>query len=127
MAITWHIEPPRETVALTIVAPYTMAEWRRAIDDILAAAHGNPLRLLIDRRAAGTPTTEVIDDIIGHFRLHSARLSGSKAAVVVGGETTYGVAHMLELRAEVSRIAVMMKIFLEYEDAVRWLSRDELD
>jgi hypothetical protein len=119
--ITWCFNPDCDVAVLTVTAPYGFADWRRAMDDILTARPG-PARLLIDRRDAGPMTTELVDDMVGYFRAHADRLSGSTAAVVVGGDAAYGMARMLEIRAELTRVQMPMKIFLEYDDAQRWLS-----
>jgi hypothetical protein len=110
---------------LTITAPYTFEEWRQAMDQILAT-HPGPIPFLVDRRCAGVPTPDLVDEIAGYFRMQADRLGGSVAAVVVGGESAYGVARMLEIRAAGSGIRMPIKIFLEYEDAVRWLRGAEV-
>jgi hypothetical protein len=121
--ITWRIDSTQDLAILTISAPYTFEDWRHAMDQALAA-HPGPTHFLIDRRSAGVPTTGLVDEMIGYFRAHVDRLHGSTAAVVVGSDAAFGMARMLEIRMEVSRLAMPMKTFLDYEDAVRWLRGD---
>jgi hypothetical protein len=118
---TWTFDPAHDVNILTVTAPHTFDDCRRVIDAILAARPG-AARLLLDRRGAGPMTTNLVDDMVGYFRARADRLSGSIAAIVVGGDAAFGMARMLEIRAEVSRVPMPMKIFLEYDDALRWLS-----
>jgi hypothetical protein len=119
MPVRWAFDRHGFAV-LTITAPYTFNEWRRAMDDILAA-HAGPIRFLVDRRAAGIPTPDFVEEIVDYFRAQGALLGDSVAAIVVGGDAAYGIARMLDIHAGGRRIRMPIKIFLEYEYAVRWL------
>jgi len=120
MPVTWAFDPDGIAI-LTLVRPYTFHEWRHAMDEILAARSARPLRVLSDRRAAEPPDTTLVEEMIGYFRAHAGRLSGSVVAIAVSGDASFGMARMLEIRAEVAHVPIMMKIFLHYDDALRWL------
>jgi hypothetical protein len=118
--IAWSLDRTHGIANLTITSPHTFAEWRRAMDEILAT-EPVPSRFLVDRRNAGAPATAFIDDMVAYFRAHADQLAGCTAAVVVGSEAAFGMGRMLEIRTEVSGVNLAMKIFLDYDHAVRWL------
>jgi hypothetical protein len=121
MPITWAFDTNGVAV-ITLTSPYAFPEWQRAVDDMLAAARTPPLRILVDRRAADPPDTEMLDQMVGYLRAHAAQLAGSIAAIVVSSEVAFGVSRMLEIRAEVARVPMTIKIFLDYDAATRWLT-----
>lgn len=118
MPITTTFDPALGIAVVTVVAPYTFDEWRRAIDQVLAERPG-PASVLVDRRAGGVPATDFVEEIVSYARAHADRLSGSTAAVVVGAEAAVGMARMVATR----QLPMTVKVFLEYDDAVRWLKR----
>jgi hypothetical protein len=121
MPITWGFDSTG-VIVFTLTSPYTFQEWRRALDELLAAARTPPLRILVDRRAADPPDTDMLDQMVGYLRAHAARLAGSIVAIVVSSELAFGMSRMLEIRAEVARVPMTIKIFLDYDAATRWLT-----
>jgi hypothetical protein len=121
MAITWSFDPTGLAV-ITLTSPYSFQEWQRAVDALLAGIRTPPLRVLVDRRAADPPDTDMLDQMVGYLRAHAAQLAGSFAAIVISSEVAFGMSRMLEIRAEVARVPITMKIFLDYDAATRWLT-----
>jgi hypothetical protein len=118
--VTWAINEEGVVVA-TVATPYSFDDWRFAADEILASVTVRPLRVLSHRRAADVMSVELVDHIIGYLRTHREQLAGSVAAIVISTEVSLGMARMLEIRAELARAPMQMKIFLNEADALQWL------
>jgi hypothetical protein len=91
------------------------------MDAVREAAAPGPLLFFVDRRDAGVPTTSLIEQMVTYLVQHRAQFSGSRAAIVVNGNASYGMARMLEIHAEIRDCGMEIEIFHEAIDAFRWL------
>jgi hypothetical protein len=122
--VTCTFDAARNRVTLVISQPYTLGEWRRALDSVLSKAGPEPPTVLVDRRDAGAPTTALVDQMVTYLKAHSDRLAGARAAVIVSSDASYGMARMLDSRAQLHDVRIEMEIFRDRTEAVEWLDRE---
>jgi hypothetical protein len=122
MPVTWSIEPAGQFVVLLPADPSTFDEWRTAMLDILASPIARPhLSMMVDRRKAETVTTDFVVQMIGFFSQHQAAFSGSRTAIVVRDDSGFGMGRMTELKSALDNPASAIRVFRDYDEAVRWL------
>jgi hypothetical protein len=121
MPVTWSVSAGRPRAEVTLSDPYTFTEWEDAMLAILdTPALAEDLRLLIERRGAARPTSTFVGCMVNFFRVHEARLAGTRAAVLVDD----GVPEPLpDLRVGRFRI----RTFRDAAEAVQWLDPDPDD
>jgi hypothetical protein len=115
MPVTWSVLPGRPKAELVLVDPYTFAEWEEGMLAILDAfAVSEDLRLLIDRRDAARPTSTFVGCMVNFFRIHEARLAGTRAALLVSSDVP-------ELLPDLRVGRFRLRTFDDGGEAVRWL------
>ena len=115
------IDPGRRLVRMAIRGEITFAEWREAMDAILADPNYRPgFGFLVDLTdLVNAPETTFIRQVAGYFLGHRGELGAGRRAIVVTAQSIYGMARMEEILAEPSRVAV--RPFYRFEDAEHWL------
>jgi aryl carrier-like protein len=73
----------------------TLEEWT----ETMLAAMGDPrfgpgIKLLLDRRLVGTPSSDFVHGVTDFIGTHRAVLSQCRVAIMVGGIGAYGMARM---------------------------------
>jgi hypothetical protein len=118
MPATWFGFPGRPRAELTLIDPYTFTDWEDAMLAVLnTAASPQDLRLLIDRRGAARPSSTFVGYMVNFFRVHEARLAGTRAAVLVSNTVPEALP---DLRVGRFRI----RTFHDATEAVQWLDPD---
>jgi hypothetical protein len=125
MSMDYIVDPEQRLVRAAIKGETTFAEWRQAMDAILADRNFRPgFGFLIDLSdIANAPDTAFIRQVAGYFMGHKDRLGGGRRAIVVTVQSIYGMARMEEILAEPSGVAV--RPFYRHEEALRWLQTGE--
>ena len=110
-------------MVLLPIDPSTIEEWRAAMTAILEApiarAH---LTILIDRRKSAAVTVGFVNLMTSFFATHQRALSGGRRAIVVADDAGYGMARMTELKSEFENPDSTVRVFRDYDAAVRWLT-----
>ena len=124
MPVAWRLDPEAHRASLTVSDPYTIEEWREAVDALLqdGSEHGG-LGVIVDRRGAAPPTRSFVEQMAAFFASRAQQVSGVRAAVVVDSETAFGMGRMTGLRAELESPGLTIRPFRSYEEAERWLRR----
>ena len=119
------IDSGRRLVRMTVRRGITFAEWREAMDAILADPSYRPgFGFLIDLTGlVNAPETAFIRQVAGYFPGHLDQLGTGRRAIVVTSQSIYGMARMEEILAEPSGVSV--RPFYRFEDAERWLRTGE--
>ena len=125
MPISWTREAAG-IVRVLVSDPYTSAQWRQVMDEILSSHPEPPLRILSDRRAATSLDERMIADMLNFLRANTARIRGSRVAVVVADTASFGMVRMLEIRADLDDVPVVLRVFRDHHEAADWLSSDRL-
>jgi len=91
--------------------------------EILGSPIARPhLAMIVDRREAETLTTDFVVQMIGFFSQRQAAFSGSRTAIVVRDDSGFGMARMTELKSALENPASTIRVFRDYDEAVRWLT-----
>jgi hypothetical protein len=123
MPVTWTVDGESRRAVLTITDPYTLAEWEEAMVGILAVPElAGGFDVIVDRKHAKTATVAFVSGMVQFFEQHAARLSGSRAAVVVGNEGAYGMARMTSTLGEARAPGLTIEAFYDLERAEEWLA-----
>ena len=110
---------------LTIRDPYTLDEWRVAMEEILASLpYVSTAALLVDRRNATAPTREFVDGMIAFFGLHARELGHGRAAIITDGDLSFGMGRMTQLKSATQVPSLMIRTFREYDAGARWLTTE---
>ena len=124
MAMEWSINPSQRRVILTITDPYTMDQWQAAIRAVLQHPNFVPgFGFLVDRRACSAPSGEFIQKQIDFLAGQEPLRVPHRVALLVRPHdaAAYGMARMLEIRAEFLDTGIDHRIFQSVEAAERWL------
>ena len=123
MPITATVDSSGRFTVVSVTDPYTMEEWCAAMLDVWDSLPFKQHRaLLVDRRRADPLTVSFVDTMTGFLAEHQDKIAGSRTAIVVRDDTSFGMGRMTELRASVESPAAMIRPFRDYESAVRWLT-----
>ena len=118
MAVTVVGLPERPNAELLLIDLYTFTEWEDAMLAVMErSAMPQDFRILIDRRSAAPPTSNFVACMVNFFRVHEARLSGTRAAVLVSRSVPEALP---DLRVGRFRI----RAFNDAADAAEWLHPD---
>ena len=79
-------------------------------------------RFRVDRRYASPPSTEFVRNMAVFFDAHQAKLKGVRAALIVQDDAGFGMARMTELAATGRNPTMTVRVFLNPDDAERWLA-----
>jgi hypothetical protein len=122
--VEWSIDSSLRRVVLTIADPYTLEQWQAAITGVLQHSSFVPgFGFLVDRRACSAPTTEFIQKQIDFLAGEEPLRVPHRVALVVrpNDPAAFGMARMLEIRAEFHATGIQHRIFQSIEAAERWL------
>jgi hypothetical protein len=123
MPIAWTADPAGRFAVLTLTDPYTIEEWRTALDALLLQPVYRARRaMLVDRRGCSPPEGFFVAQMAEFFAGHSRALAGAVAAVVVSDDTGYGMGRMTELTSEKENPDFAIRTFRKYDEAERWLT-----
>jgi hypothetical protein len=122
MPIGWTVTAEDRFAVLSIVEPYTMAEWHDATARLLDAPIARPsLRLLIDRRQLTPFTLSFVAEMTGYFVAYSAAFAQGVIAIVVSNDAGLELGRMTAARSSVRLPTTKLQTFRSYDDAVSWL------
>lgn len=123
MPVNWTVHPSGRFAVLTIEDPHTFDEWRSTVLAMIAATSASPqMCLLVDRRLATPPSPEDVKQMVDFFERNRPALARRAAAIVVADDAGFGVARMIELRSRLELPDGTIRVFRQYDDAVRWLT-----
>jgi hypothetical protein len=123
MPVTWSADAELRRAVLTFIDPYTLAEWEDAMHGILNVSElGNGFDVIVDRRHAKTASVAFVSGMVRFFEQHAARLADTRAAVVVGNESAYGMARMTSTLGEARVPGFTIEVFYDLERAEEWLA-----
>ena len=124
MPIHWREDLKRRWAVIVYADPYTVAEWERAMTEILAHPIATlPLRLLVDRRYCQAPAGDFVRHITGYVRRHQDRFDAASVAIVTSDLAGHGVARMAELLVG-EDVKCALRAFRDFDEAERWLASD---
>ena len=75
------------------------------------------------RREALAPSLVFVDQVVGFFRSHEPQLVKARVGIVTNETLAFGMSRMVELKAEASLPAGVIRVFRDYHTATRWLTR----
>ena len=124
MPVTWTIDSSRRRSVVVITDPYTIDDWRAAMNDVLAHPQFGPdFDFLVDRRLATAPTTAYLRHGIDFMLAHAPRIGQVRAAAVVADTpVALGMSHLAATMAEMKGAALALRTFASMEEAERWLA-----
>lgn len=124
MPIAVDTDPGGGFAILTITDPYTFEEWRAAMETVLASlVFAATKAVLVDRREAVAPSLVFVDQVVGFFRSHEPQLVKARVGIATNETLAFGMSRMVELKAEASLPAGVIRVFRDYHTATRWLTR----
>jgi hypothetical protein len=127
MPIAWSVDIDQRRALLTIRDPYTIEEWREALDALLEDKSLPPdFGVIVDRRESAPVTTKFVEQMASYFAT-KPRLAGAWAAIVVDTETGFGMGRMTGLKSELETPSLTIQTFRTYELAVEWLDSRSFD
>ena len=122
MPITCTADPAGRFAVLTLTDPYTIDEWRTALEALLLEPVYRARRaIMVDRQHCAPPESSFVAQMTDFFASHNRGLAGAVAAVVVADEVGFGMSRMTELRAEKESPAFSIHTFRTSDEAERWL------
>jgi len=123
MPVNWMVHASGRFAVLTIEDPHTFDEWCSTVLAMIAATSASPqMCLLVDRRLSTPPSTEDVKQMIDFFEQNRPMLARRAAAIVVADDAGFGVARMIELRSRLELPDGAIRVFRQYDDAVKWLT-----
>jgi hypothetical protein len=123
MPVSWSVHTSGRFAVLTIEDPHTFEEWRSTVLTMVAATSANPqMCLLVDRRHSTPPSSEQVKQMIDFFEQNRSVLARRSAAIVVVDDAGFGVARMIELRSRLELPDGTIRVFRQYDEAVKWLT-----
>jgi hypothetical protein len=123
MPVSWSVHTSGRFAVLTIEDPHTFEEWRSTVLAMVAATSASPqMCLLVDRRHSTPPSSEQVKQMIDFFEQHRSVLARRSAAIVVVDDAGFGVARMIELRSRLELPDGTIRVFRQYDEAVKWLT-----
>jgi len=124
MPVRVDVDPAATVAVLIVTDPYTFDEWKQAMETVLdSIVYLATSGLLVDRRGTIAPSLHFVDQMMEFFRANEHRLGKGRAAIVVDETVAYGMGRMVELKAQIVAPAILIRVFREYADATRWLTR----
>ena len=109
---------------LAVVDPYTYEEWASAFAHAIESpAFQQSRAVIVDRLNASPISNEFLERMLLFGRAHAQELSGSRIAIVVADETSFGVARMAQLRSEFEFPTLLIRPFRTIDAANDWLKR----
>jgi len=120
MPFTYRFSPDECLVLCELTGAYDITETQRLFRELCASGRcGEGWGVLVDvRRRVGAPTTPGIAALVMTLEALSSRLSG-RIAFLTGFAAQYGMARMLEIRAEMAGIP--LRAFESEAEAMAWL------
>ena len=122
MAATNRIDPAESIVYLTTVGNTSFAEWREAMQVVLADPAYHPgFNFLSDRRRqTDIPGAEFVREGTDFLKLHSAeRWAASSGRKSPPSPAIYGMRRMFSIFSKMKGIKA--QAFTDYEEAVEWV------
>jgi len=121
LPITYHIDSDAGIVQVVVQGSLVLEEMLATI----AAVAEDPLfqkglHVLSDHRTIAAPaTTDQVMGLIQQARKFQEKLGGTRWAIVVSSDLSFGMMRMLSAFAE--PIPLRVEVFREYEEALAWL------
>ena len=118
MPITSAVDPSQRLIRFTVSGVIETSEILRAIDEVLPQIdETGGFDIISDHRALEqAATSDQIRALVEHLRIHGERLQGSRFAVIVGSEASYGMMRLLAVRAE--RLGIIVGVFWDEASAL---------
>ena len=120
MPFTYRVSPDECLVRCEITGTYDIRETQQLFRELCASGKcPEGWGVLVDvSRREGTPTTPDIAALVITLEALSSRISG-RIAFLTGWPAQYGMARMLEIRAEMAGLP--LRAFQDGREAVKWL------
>jgi hypothetical protein len=121
--VAWHRDPQQRWIVLVYSDPYTITDLER----VTAAMVADPVfratkRMVVDATNCVPPTPDFVRQMMKLAEKYRADLSGSRVAVVVKDDATFGMARMAELLIEARQLPMRLTGFRQMESAAAWLT-----
>ena len=95
MSLSSSFDESARLLTIRYVAEPSLEEWKAAMLAAMSDPRFGPgIKLLLDRRLVGTPSSDFVHGVSDFVSLHQAALSQCRAAILVGGKGAYGMARM---------------------------------
>jgi len=121
MAMAFSVEPRARLVVIRYESPYTLDEWRTALDDALADPRFEPgFDFLVDRSEVEAASIEFARGVAEYVTDHPQAFANCRIAIVVQPGVAFGMARMQEVLNETGGATSMA--FTTEEDARRWIA-----
>jgi hypothetical protein len=123
----WTVEDRTGHVVVTTRGVFSVAEHRRMVEDIVSRDFWRPgTAVLFDHRelSFGDSGYEEMRDAGENHLALNTRIGDGKAAVVMGTRADFGRGRQFELLTD-GRVDARLHVFLDPEEALAWLLRDE--
>lgn len=121
MPVTSDIDPELRLVRLAYVDPFTLDEWRDAMQRVRTARGFGPgFRWIVDRRGAAAPSTEFAKGIAAFLDRHRDAIGASRVAILIhDSSTAHGMGRMQEALNDF--VGIETRAFKTEADALAWL------
>ena len=125
MAITSRIDPHEHIVYLTTVGDSSFAEWKSAMEAILADPSYRPgFTFLSDRRnQSDVPSANFAHEAVDFLARHSTEMGSFRWAAVTANTAVYGMARMFSIISELK--GVRAQAFTDYDEALAWVREQQ--
>jgi len=120
MPYTYRLAPAECMIRCNLTGPYDIRETQQLFRDLCAGGRcPEGWGVLVDvTTREGAPTSEGIASLMMTLEALSSRLTG-RIGFVTGAPAQFGMARMLEIRAEMAGLA--LRAFMNEPDALAWI------
>jgi hypothetical protein len=125
MPITHHIDKRKGIIFAEVVGDFTLEDILNTIDSAVSDPAFRPgFKVLSDHRKIGEPATMAqMEGMAACLKGLSNAFGGTKWAMVVSKEASYGMMRMLSVLVE--DVPIVLRVFWDMEEALKWLGSNE--
>ncbi|HET9950312.1 MAG TPA: hypothetical protein VFS09_00825 [Candidatus Eisenbacteria bacterium] len=122
MNLSFAFDESARLVTVHYAGEPSLQEWTEVMLEVMGDPRFGPgIKLLLDRRLVGTPSSDFVHGVTTFIGLHRAPLSQCRIAIMVGGIGAYGMARMGQALLDFH--GVTFEILESTEALEEWLQR----